>query len=394
MDTTVLKIESHEYVVMDTTKFNPTLPPLLTQNRVEYQRFMETFGGYRKFIQNAPSSYREEGIIYPNLSIHERLRKGEYSRNLHIAISVPKLLFGHSYKEPTNADKDKVIDVLGNRLKDMSVEISRENLRYSLVQTLHYAKNILFPSLEDANIFLERMSKCSMGKWFENNVKTYSYDGRSVRFHTSIFEINFYLKYADVLQKGSRSVDRNKTLQEIQIAKEYQKLGKIPPVVRMEIRFIGARSITSHMKEAIGKDRRHWMFNEVFDTELSRKVLKFYWEKIIKDKLNYFLLCRATDADVCLKIQDMLKDEKSKMVAEALGLYFQLKSLGVKGLKEDIMMRHSYPTYQRKINMLVEFMEKFIKPDDTLIKIVSTALDGKPLVDSEDVSEQMKLSMD
>src|ERR1700744_3224643 len=110
MDTIVLKIESHEYIVKDITKFNPTLPPLLTQNRVEYQRFMETFGGYRKFIQNAPASYRKEGIIYPNLAIHERLRKGDYSRNLHISISVPKLLFGHSYQEPTNADKDKIID--------------------------------------------------------------------------------------------------------------------------------------------------------------------------------------------------------------------------------------------------------------------------------------------
>lgn len=393
MDTFVHSISRQNYEINNMARFKPIFCPIESSSLFAKQRFMDQYSGYRKFIQNAPASFREVGIVYPNISIHERLRMGNYSCNLHVSHSIPKILWGNSYKDPANKDKETVLDLLVVRLKDMSVTLSKDTLRYSMLQTLHYSKNILFPTLEEARIFLKRMSNASLGKWYENNVKTYSFDGRSVRFHTSIFEIIFYLKYADVMQKGSRSIDRQKTLQEIQIAKEFQKSGKIPPVIRMEIRFTGTRSISSHMKVATGIDKQYWTFDEAFDTELSNKVLKYYWEQIINDRLNYYVLCKSTDEDLCRRVQEELKGEKSKNVDEAMGLYFRLKTLGVKGLKDDIATRHSHPTYKRKMDMMINFVERFVKQDDKLIKVVSDSLDGEIYVRTENLREQLGLSL-
>lgn len=393
MDTFVNSIPRQDYGINNMARFKPIFCPIEPSSLFARQRFMDQYSGYRRFIQNAPASFRERGIVYPNISIHERLRMGNYSCNLHASYSIPKILWGNSYKDPSNTDKEMVLDLLVLRLKDMSVTLSKDVLRYSILQTLHYSKNILFPTLEEAKIFLKRMSNVSLGKWYENNVKTYSFDGKSVRFHTSIFEIIFYLKYADVMQKGSRSIDRQKTLQEIQIAKEFQKSGKIPPVIRMEIRFTGIRSISSHMRTATGIDKQYWTFDEAFDTELSNKVLKYYWEQIINDRLNYYVLCRSTDEDLCRRVQDELKDKKSKNVDEIMGLYFRLKTLGVKGLKDDILSRHSYQTYKRKMKMVIDFVERFVKQDDTLIRVVSDALEGKPYQEKQDLREQLDLNV-
>lgn len=391
MDTFILSIPRLKYIIRDETRFKPSFHPLNTLALFARKRFIDEHGRYRRFIYNPQAIYRQKGIIYPNLTIIESLNHPRYSCNLYVSFSIPKILWGHSYSDPTNNEKDKVINLLVTRLQEMRVIVEKEVITNSILQTLHFSKNFLFPNLEEAKIFLERLSKVSLGKWFENNTKTYSFDGKAVRFHTNVFEIIFYLKYADVLQKGNRSVDRRKTLQEIEIAKQYKKDGKIPPVVRMEVRFSGTRSISSHLEASTGIKRSYWTFNDAFNTELSNKVLSYYWRKIIADPLNHFLLSKSSYKDVCLRVQAVTEGERSKNVDEMLGLYFRIKELGVKGLKEDMLLRHSRPTYKRKMDELASFIEQFVQQEDSLIKIVTDALEGKTTPKFEDEDVQLKL---
>lgn len=376
MDTAVLSIPGYKYKVLLPSNFKPPFRPIDPQYFYARQKFLDENNGFKKYIQNVSSTYRKIGNVYPNLTIYELHKGGIYTCNLHISCSIPKLLWGHSYKETTDADKEKVIELLVIRLKFMGVIVDKETLINATLQTLHYSSNIMFPSLEEAKIFLDRLNKTSLGKRFENNVKTYSFDGKSVRFHTDIFEINFYLKYADVLQPGNRSVDRLKTFQEIQIASQYKKSGNYPPVVRMEVRFIGTRSISTHLKAALSKDRQYWSFNDAFNVQISNKVLLHFWNKLIEDRLNYFILSKTSDQDVCLRVQAELKGEKSKTIDEAMGLYFRLKTLGVKGLKEDMLFRHTRQTYKKKMDNLLKFIDRFVGQDDYLIKVVTSTLEG------------------
>lgn len=379
MDTFVLSIPQSGYKVLDPKRFKDYFYPINPYDTEERIKFLQERKGYRKFVQNPPVSYREQGLIYPYLTIDERLRFDRYSCDLKVSYSNPKIVQGHSLEEIVDDKKDTVASLLPERLKDMGVIVSKEAVYDSIIQTLHYCANILFPSIQEARIFLSRLNKTSLGKWFENNVKTYANDGLAVRFHTDTFEIIFYLKYYDILQKGNRSVDRRKTFQEIQAAKRLEKEGIIPPVVRMEIRFNGTRSIRSHLKAVLGIDKQYWTFQELFDSTKSRKVLLYYWDKIIDDPLNRTILCYSSDGDICKRVQSRFKTEKSKAIDESLGLYFRLKTLGVKALKEDIIERHNRQTWYRKRKMIIDFAKRFTKPDETLAKIVTSVLENKPI---------------
>jgi hypothetical protein len=358
--------------------FKPTYIPIDKYTIFSFQRFREQYGTYRKFVQNAPKTFRINGLVHPNLSIVERLNGMQYSCNLYIACSVPKLLWGHSYKEVKQTDFDAVIETYRNRLYTMGVNVSKDSIVGAHVQTLHYAKNIWFKDLGEARIFLERLSKTSIGSWHDNNVKSYTSDGKAVRFHTNVFEIVFYLKFADTLQKGSRSIDRSKTLQEIKVAKEYKNKNEIPPVVRMEIRFNGTRTISSHLKKAIGIEKDYWTFKEVFNDKICNQVLNYYWNKIINDRLNYFLLSKISDNDICMRILSYYKEEKLKDADEILGMMFRLRTLGAKAFKEECLTRHSRQTYQRKKGLLATFVDQFITADTSLIDTVTSALQGNP----------------
>lgn len=378
MDTIVLVFLQDCYKVIDSTKFKEYFKPINPYDTDQRVRFLKEYRGSKKYIQNPAVSYRDQGLVYPNLSIYERVRGLKYTCDLHISISLPKLLNGHSFEEISNGDLDKITNLLIKRLSDMGIAVNKEAVLSSVVQTIHYCANILFNSENEARMFLDRIHKCLLSEWFENNRKTYSNNGHAIRFHTDIFELIFYLKYYDILEKGKRSVDRRKTLQETQIAEKLNSQGKLPPLTRFEIRLNGLRSVKSHLKTVLGIEKDRWTFSEVFDYVKSRKLLRFYWNKIIEKPENNIILCQSHDRDICLKVDQEYKDEKIITIAEGMGLFYMLKSLGVRDTKAMIRLRHSRKTWYDKRRKIVTFAKRFMKPDETLINTVRDVLDNKP----------------
>lgn len=76
MDTFVISIPRLKHKVTDPTRFKKHFYPIDPYDPEQCRNFIQEHGGYRKFIQNPLASYREQGIIYPNLTIDERLRYG------------------------------------------------------------------------------------------------------------------------------------------------------------------------------------------------------------------------------------------------------------------------------------------------------------------------------
>lgn len=379
IDTVVLSIPVGKYKITDPRRFTPYYSPFNQYDTNERVRFLQEHRGLRKYRQNPLAAYRDQGIGYPNLRIDERMRGMVYSCDLKISFSCPKLLWSHSFEEITDSHFLSLVDSLQVRLQDMGVLVEKEDIKTAIIHTLHYCANISFPSQEDARMFLNRLSKISVKAWFENNSRTYSNDGQAVRFHTDIFEIVFYLKYYDVLEKGNRRMDRKTTLQEKEVAKRLLKEGKIPPVVRLEIRFNGTRSIRTHLKTALDIDKQYWTFQEVFDGLQSRKTQKYYWDQIINDPLNKEGLCNVSDEDICQKVLEKYNNESIKTVTEGLGLYYAMKSLGVKRLKAITILRQNRKAWYDKRKKIITFARRFSNPDETLVKIVTSVLENKPI---------------
>ena len=379
MDTITLSIPVNEFKVIDVRKFKPYFAPINQYDTDERIRFLQEHRGIKKYIQNPPTSYRDQGLVYPNLRIDESIRRNIYGCNLKVTFSCPKLIWGQSFEEVTDSHFSLIVDTLIKRLFDMGIVVKENAIKNAVVHTLHYCANIPFPSEEEARMFLNRMSNISLKAWFENNTKTFANDGNAVRFHTDIFEIVFYLKYYDVLEKGNRSVGRKTTLQEKATAKKLLKEGKIPPVVRVEMRFNGTRPIRTHLKTALGIEKQYWTFQEVFDSLKSRKTQKYYWDQIINEPLNKICLSTVSDPDICEKVLEKYPDERIKYISEALGLFYITKSLGVKRIKAITKLRQNRKAWYDKRKMIIFLARRFIKEDDTLIKIVTSVLENKPL---------------
>lgn len=379
MDTAVLIIPKGKYRILDIRRFNPYFYPINSLDELERINFLQENKGFKKYLQNPKASLRDEGLVYPNLRIEERVSRDIYSCDLKISFSYPKILWAHSFEEVIDALFQTLIETLKTRLEEMGVEVSLENLRTAAVHTLHFCANIKFPSLEEAQMFLNRLSKVSLKAWFENNDRTFSNGGHAVRFHTDIFEIVFYLKYYDVLETGNKSVGRKTTRQEKETAKRLLKEGRIPPVVRMEIRFNGTRSVRNHLKATLDIDKQFWTFEEVFDFLNSRKALKYYWNQIINDPINKAYLCTTSDEDICRKVLDKYKGVTTKDISEALGLFYFVKNLGVRGTKEIIILRQNRKAWYDKRKKIINFAKRFVNQDEKLLKIVTSVLENKPV---------------
>jgi len=375
----VLLLHADNYRVNNPQKFNPSFDPLnsyTTSNRIV---FLSEYKGLRKYIQNPTSSLRDKGLVYPNLRIDERMRGSAYSCDLKVSFSCPKILWGHSFEEVTDSYFPQIVETLAKRLLDMDVIVTSEAISNAIVHTLHYCANISFPSEADARLFLTRLNKTSIGSWFENNTKIYSNNGHAVRFHTDIFEIVFYLKYYDALETSNKSVGRKTTLQEKETAKRLLSEGKIPPVIRMEIRLNGTRSVRTHLLATTGVERQYWTFQEVFNSVQSRSVQRYYWDKIIGDPINYAYLSTTLDEDICQKVLEKYKGERLKYIAEAMGLFYFLKSMGTKGTRDAVVLRQSRKTWYEKRKKIIGFARRFTKPDTSLIDIVTKVLESKPI---------------
>ncbi len=378
MDTVVISFSKGNYIITDPRRFTPYLSLFDPYNTDERIRFMQEYKGHKSYIQNPSPEYRKQGIIYPNLRIDEGFKRGVYSCDLKASISFPKMLWGHSFEEVTDGHYPIGVDLLIQRLKDMSVVVTKEAVFNARGQTINYCANVLFNSEPEARMFLGRMSKVSIGEWFENNARTFSNDGNAVRFRTDTFEIVFYLKYYDVLEKGNRAVSTRTTPQEKETVKRLLKAGGIPPVVRMEVRCNGSRSIRTHLRAALGIDKQYWTFQELFDTANSRRVLRYYWHKIIDDPLNHAVLSTISDEDTCLRVLGEFQGEKLRYISEAMGLFYFLKSLGVKGTREIVVLKQNRKAWYDKRKKIISFAKRFTKQDETLIDIVTKVLENKP----------------
>lgn len=182
------------------------------------------------------------------------------------------------------------------------------------------------------------------------------------------------MKYYDLFEAKNRCIDRKRTLQEQQIAEKLKASDSIPPVIRLEIRMAGKRSVSSHLNTVTGIKQASWRFQEVFSTELSKQFLLYYWRKILSDQLNYNLLSSFSEHDICQLVLHKNKGNKLEHILSALGMFYLLHILGVKDLKSLVILRKSRASWYRDRRRIVTFINRYVKANTELIDIVTKAL--------------------
>lgn len=380
IDTIGLSNKYGQYVVFNPSAFHPTFSKINQNDPYEVEKFLKDKKGLQKYVLNPKPELREQGFAYPNLTIYETYKRNRgYQCNLKPHISIPKMLFGHSIEEVNNNHYQVVVETLQSRLKDMGVSVYEKAIHEASVTMLHYCMNILMPCEADARRLLQALNRMTLGEKYENNARDYSNTGKAVRFHSDAFEFIAYLKYYDFLEPGKTRVDRKTTQQEKAIAEKLLKTNSIPPLIRIEIRFNGKPSIRQHLRTVTGIDKNTWMFQEVFDEQISRKVIQYYWYKLIKNPLNKLMLMEISDEYIYRKLKGKFTKTPQRILDNTLGMFKRLQAQGTANYKEELLRSYSRSKWYKDQQRIMLFLqENNLLSNSDLFEFMENAIYQRP----------------
>ncbi len=213
-----------------------------------------------------------------------------------------------------------------------------------------------------------------------NLVLIYFPHQKAVRFHTKTFEFIVYLKYYDFLETGVDRIDRRRTLQEKAIAEKLAKTNGIPPLVRIEIRFNGKPSIRQHLRTILGVDKADWTFRDIFDEEISRKVVQFYWHKLTENPLNKLMLTQISEEGMYLKLKEKFNTTPQRILDNSIGMFKRLQAQGMLSYKEELLRSYSRSKWYLDQKRIVNFLEENqLLTNSDLFEFMESAVYKKPM---------------
>lgn len=381
IDTIGLSIPFGRYTVFDPAFFTPSFSKINPDDNEQITQFLKDKKGIQSYRLNPKKKLKEQGLTYPNITIYETYKRNSgYQCNLKPHISIPKMLFGHSIEEVNNSNYQEAVNTLQSRLKEMGVYVFENAIHEASVTTLHYCMNILMQSEADARRFLYALNRMTLDDRYENHSRDYANGGKAVRFHTDTFEFISYLKYYDFLENGMNRIDRKPTLQERAIAKKLSKAKTLPPLIRIEIRFNGKPSIRKHLRTITGVDKQTWTFRNVFDEGISRKVIQFYWHKLMEKPANQMMLMQFSREDVYRKARENFQKIPQRILDATIGSFERLQAEGALLHKEDTLKAYSRSKYYKDQKQIITFLQaNNLTSNDNLVRFMDSAVYQKPM---------------
>jgi len=349
LDTVAIKLKYPDFKVLKPDSFYPAFR---IQNRILN---ISDYGSrlYAKFEQNPSAQDKKIGIYKPRLTGYERIRDGKFVYELHIELSIPKLLFGNSLQELENDDFDTAISVLKARLQNMSVETSESILKQAVVVKAHFSKNIPLPRPFTAQDAISGLYKADLGRRKDINIRHYGNDGQSLYFYASSANIIFYDKLRDIETPKSKAVDKDKLKQEKYLLRE-SKDEEPQEILRFEIRLAKQISVNAFLSRALDENIKDITFERIFDKTLCQKVLLKGWEEIINTPASQLALKMEKSPeeifDAMIKDLNPAKKQNAHSLNQTLarfGLYTLVNRCGARKIRNKIEKNWSKKSWTR-----------------------------------------------
>ncbi|MFA6520654.1 MAG: hypothetical protein WCT44_03550 [Candidatus Paceibacterota bacterium] len=294
---------------------------------------------YTKYVKNV--SVNKSGTYYPHLTRYTKWFNQE--ANVRIEFSVPKLFFQNNLDELEDADFLNVITVLQKRLHEMDVSISKEALVNSVVSGVHFSKNIVLENGYTTSYLISEMNKINLRKVFDFTRAKYTNDGQSLYAHTASHELIIYDKVADILASEKRAMDRGQSAYQRSIFAGVEKKN-LPEVIRFEVRLVRKPKMNSVLGK-VGHSKNP-TFKDVFNSQLSRKVILLYWQEIIKAGGSVAFSIPLSSKDMLRAIFMANKDMKAKQGIYLAGLSIIARD-GIRELRSIVSKQSGERTWYR-----------------------------------------------
>jgi len=329
IDTITLSIPQEKFEILDYDAFNPTAKGLYEPP------FYKLSKGSISCVQNPSKSELQNGVYKPKLTLSKRIINGGFSICLKIEFSIPKLLYGNNFNEIEENNFEEIIYLLQKTLLQMRINISLQALVYAKVVGIHYSKNFHLKNAS-SSLVISKIGRLNISKRLDSSNTDFRNEGQSVHFHTNSYDLTFYDKVKDLEQSrisDKRAVENDNA---IQLDLLCDKLSS-KEILRMEVRLNTSKKIKAILKKCqIEKDEL--IFFELFDKEISKKVLNHFWDEYIEQSLGSLLLCEETVIELFYKIE---KNCSKKIALQLLGAIKVIECEGFRTLKS-LLPSHTY----------------------------------------------------
>ena len=314
---------------------------------------IDTTKGVLVAYNNPSSSYKKLGIYQPRLTYTERPRGYNIkARELGIEFSAPKLLYSNNFTELKDADFNTLIEQLKEVLrKTYNIWVFPHQLASAQVGKVDYSKNIVFKDLTPVSTITEILKKADVSRSYDVQHTNFKNGGHVYHIHTNCLDIAFYDKVADLRQtkiSEKRSHEKGGYIQ-LSLLDQIEKQ-KTVSVARFEIRLNGLVKIRKELK-AIGMDASNLQFNNLFKTEVSRKILLRHWNNIFESlpKAPFAALETAEQNLIAYKqaYPHAKPAETSFAVMIALIRKDRNEERYVRNIIEELFGKHVYYRYKR-----------------------------------------------
>ncbi len=300
---------------------------------------------YDKFVKNPSKRDLDSGLYFPRLTGYKRKNYGQ-DANVRIEFSVPKLLYLNNLDELEDKDFPKVIDTLQDRLKTMGIVATKSVLEKASVSSVHFSRNIQLEDGYTVTHLISEMNKVNLRKSFDFAKTRFINDGQSLYAHTTAHQLVIYDKIADLGKDKKRAIDKDQNPYQRSLFAELNKDPELNEVIRFEIRLNHKQKMNKIIEE-LGYAKNP-TFKEVFSSELSKKVVNSYWQKLIKERNLGLFSIAVSVKDILRTLFLADKKLKPKQAIYLLGL-FQLArdENGMRQLRTIVTKRSHDRTWYR-----------------------------------------------
>lgn len=299
---------------------------------------------YEKYVRNPSKAEKMTGKYFPRLTGYKR----HYSQNANVRIefSAPKLLYLNNLDELQDDDFPKVIDVLQERLKLMGVRVLRPILENAQISSVHFSKNIPLEDGYTSNHIISELNKINLRKSFDFTRSRYINDGQSLYAHTTAHQMVIYDKIADLNKDKKRAIDKDQPLYQRSLFDQLTQDKERQEIIRIEIRLNHKQKLNKLLTDLGYKPNP--VFKQIFNTQLSKKVVTDYWERLVKKRNLGLFSMSQSPKDILQTLFLADKKMKPKQAVYLLGLHLLSKDEnGMRQLRTIISKRSHDRTWYR-----------------------------------------------
>jgi len=360
IDSIVLTLNSDQFELMPDNK--------LDGRKTQHGR---GFAINSEYSETYNRNLKKQGLYCPSITKATKTNSANEPKEiLEIQASLPKLLYGSNLFEIDSEDLEKIYIALLNRLDNLGIITSKENLRKAIVKRADFSKIIkLPPELGEANKVVETLSRFDYKPSSDYNFHKYNdgNHGRCIKFWNTTQGYVIYDVMGNILSNGYTKTE--KTIQ------EGFAEGKVKrTALRFELSLERKDSFESVVRKRIqNKEKtRGFCLEDILNENLAKRILLDVFDNVFNNTFMGLITLSEMEEN---KLKAYL-DNSGLSVKKQEKLYYWVRTttnFGIGGTWEQIKLKYrggSVPNCKKEISLILAEFGRIDGNTPNLIKFL------------------------